>query len=261
MALAELAVRLATVHALRAALGATVRISDSQIDPVDVRTKAARDPQIAVYTDDAAFQGGDGRDLLGGDRSLQLALEIVVAQEVEIQGDDGGQVVSIPQTDEGLELALDLVEREALWALQGSNAPWSELWRSLIGKVLKGERQRGAGSKDGVRFAARRLLLTVDALHEPAFGADPAGSWRTFLDLIAATPDLQLLAGPLEAAFLGEALPDWRQVQAGVGLTRESARMIGVDPVLDDGDQAGAAVLDAITLDAGDELRVIEPEA
>lgn len=259
MALAELAFRLATVHALRAELGDAVKISDSQIDAVDIRGERARDPQIAVYTDDAVFQGGDGRDLLGGDRSLQVALEIVVAQATVLDGDEGHSV-TIPQTDEGLELSLDLVEREALWALQGSNGAWSELWRSMMVKVHKGERQRGAGSKDGVRFAARRLLLTVDTLHEPGFGEPPTDVWKAFLDLVADTPTLAPLAGPLTAAFAGPSLTSWRREQSLVGLTRESVRMIGIAPTLDDGDQAEAAELEQIALDGGGDVRVIEQE-
>jgi len=265
MAIASLFLRLATVLSLRGRTIAGDRVSDSAIAPVDQRFQDERQPAVVVYTDDFAADQIEGRDLLTGQRSIQLSIEIVVADQSvrEVEGDDGAETeisVTIPETDEGLELQLDLLQRQVIRALQVDAGPWSELWRSLIAKVRKIEGQRGAGLKEGVRFAARQLVLTVEPLAEPGFGEPVSGVWRRFLDRLALEPGLADLVPILEREIAGEPMTDWRVAQGLLGLTREGIEGIGLAPPFEALPEEGAPLLTQITIDAGDGGRVIEAE-
>ncbi|WP_051651369.1 hypothetical protein [Brevundimonas bacteroides] len=264
MAIAALFLRLATVLSLKGQTMAGDRVSDSAILPVDQRIADQRRPALVVYTDDFAADQVEGRDLLTGQRALQISIEIVVADQVErtVEGEGGPQTeisVSIPETDQGLELQLDLLERQVLRVLQADGSPWPELWRSMIGRVRKVECQRGAGFKEGVRFAARQLLLTVQPLPEPGFGRAAEGIWRRVLDALQGEPDLQDLVPLLEAEISGEALPDWRVAQGLLGLTREGVEGIGLAPPFDAALSEDAPLLSRITIAGDDADRVIDP--
>jgi len=257
MAFTALALRLATVLALRGRTIAGDRVMDSAITPVDQRVADERKPALAVYTDDLSSTP-EGRDLLSGDRSLQLVIEIVVANQVEHEGE---VTIIVPETDEGLELTINLAERQVLRALQAEAATWPDIWRGLVLKIIKVESQRGAGEKGGVRFAGRQLLLTVQPLAEPGFGAPASGVWRDFLDALGLEPDFATLVPLLEAEFEGEPLTDWRQVQAMLGLTLDGVRGLGVAPVFDAAPDEDAPLFGRLTLAGDDGDRIIEPEA
>ncbi len=262
MALAALFLRLATVLSLKGRTLAGDRVSDSAIAPIDQRAKDQRKPALVVYSDDFAADQVEGRDLLTGSRSLQISIEIVVADQVE-QGEE--IAVTIPETDEGLELTLNLIERQILRALQFDAEPWSEIWRGLVARVRKVESLRGAGLKDGVRFAARQLVLTVEPLAEPSFGEEARGTWRKFLDQLELEPGLAELVPLLEAEILGQVVPDWRVAQGLLGLTLDGIRGIGIAPPFDAGPIEGAPLLAEIRLrqtdgtDNTDDL-VVDPE-
>ena len=265
MAIAALFLRLATVLSLRGRTMAGDQVSDSAISPVDQRIADQRRPALVVYTDDFTAEQVEGRDLLTGQRALQISIEIVVADQVErtIEGEGGPQTeisVSIPETDQGLELQLDLLERQTLRVLQSDSSTWPELWRALIGRVHKVECQRGAGLKDGVRFAARQLLLTVQPLPEPGFGKPAEGVWRRVLDAMGQEPDLQDLVPVLESEISGASLTDWRVAQGLLGLTREGVDGIGLSPAFDALPTEEAPPLSSITIAGDDADRVIEAD-
>jgi hypothetical protein len=196
--------------------------------------------------------------MLGGVRSQQVVIEIVVADQ-QIVGDQ--LAVTIPETDEGLEFTINLIERQIVRCLIASAAPWSELWRQLVLKVEKIEGQRGAGQKEGTRFAARQLVFTVQPIAEPGFGGEPSSVWAKFLELVAETPAIAALEPVVAAAIKGEDLPDWRQAQALLGLTLDGIRGIGIAPVVEAGPLEAAAVLQEITIVGDDGERPIDPEA
>ncbi|MDP1642723.1 MAG: hypothetical protein Q8L59_11110 [Phenylobacterium sp.] len=261
MALGVLFVRLATVLSLRGATAAGDSVQDSAIAPIDQRVKERRRPSLAVYSDDFAAEQLEGIDFLTGERSLQLVIEAVVADQSERPIDGGAEIsITIPETDEGLELQLNLIERQILRRLQAGEGPWPEIWRTLVVKVRKFESRRGAGLEAGVRFAARQLVLTISPLPEPGFGAEPGGVWRRFLTQLAEEPDLAALAPLLEAELIGESLPDWRAVQALLGLTRPGIDGTGLAPPFEAAGDEPAPLLERITFDDGDQPRVIEPD-
>lgn len=253
MALAALFLRLATVLSLKGRTLAGDRVSDSAIAPIDQRAKEQRQPALVVYSDDFTADQVEGRDLLTGARSLQLAIEVVVADQVEREIEGEPLIdVTIPETDEGLELTLNLIERQILRALQFEAGGWSEIWRNLVVKVRKVESQRGAGLKEGVRFAARQLVLTVEPLAEPGFGEEPRGVWRKFLDQLAQEPTLAPLGALLEAEFTGQALPDWRIAQGLLGLTLEGVQGIGLAPPYDADPIDGGPLLQQVRIRSTD---------
>lgn len=257
MAIAALALRLATVYMLRGQTIAGARVMDSAIAPIDQRVASERDPALVVYTDDYSAPG-DGRVADIDQASLQVVVELVVAKQVE---HDGEIVVTVPETDGGFELEIDLLERQIEGVRKQGTSTWAKLWRALVLNLRKTESQRGAGSKDGVRFAARQVVWTVQPLAEPDFGAPAQGVWRQFLDAVEAEPDLTALAPLLDAAIQGEALPDWRIAQAQQALTDDGIRGIGVAPVFDAAPDEAAPSFDRLTLAGDDGDRIIEPEA
>lgn len=253
MSLAALAVRLATVRALRGRTAAGDHVTDSEIAPLDQRELAKRAPALVVYTDDSMLTP-DGRSLIEGSGTLQLVVEIAVADQVQHEQTID---VTIPETDQGLELTLDLVDRQIRRCLSGDLTTWAALWRDLVLRTLKVESQRGAGVKDGVRFAARQLVLTIETLREPEFGRAPHGVWARFLEALEAEADLAPLAELMQAEIRGQALPDWRQIQALFALTEEAARGIGIATLYDDPIE-NPPLLERITIENAGVETVIE---
>jgi len=256
MAIAALALRLATVRALMGRTAVGGRVTDSEIAPIDQRVGGeARAPALVVYTDDAVAEP-QGRELIGIDWTLDLVVEFVVADQVKHQD---AIAVTIPETDQGLELTLNLIDRQIRRVLAADDTPWARLWRKLVVRIVKIDSQRGAGLKDGVRFAARQLVLKLQPLAEPDFGRPAEGVWAEFLEALGAEEDLAELVPLLAAEIQGEALPKWRQIQAQLALTEDGVRGIGVappylEPVEDPPEFA------RITIDGDDGERVIEPD-
>jgi hypothetical protein len=238
--ISSLAVRIATVRALRGATVAGARAIDSMISPEDQTKQGAFEPLIVVYTeqDEGAIAG---RDLLGAERSLELVLQCAVASVTTAvrQGGEGEPAtveVAIPHTDAGLESALDLLQRQAIRALLANDAPWADLWRLLVPRIKNFKLRRGASARKGTRFAVRELTLVCDVLADPGFGVapDPQGPWGKFLELLRADPDSADLAGVIELELQSpNGWADWRQMQAALGLRYDEIRGIGLAPFLD----------------------------
>lgn len=229
MSLSRLALRLCTIRALKGVTFAEDRVFDSAILGIDFVESQERMPVLVVTTDDDEGTT-DGLDLIGFNRTLDLVIEIAVATFV--RAGDGTVEFTIPHTDEGLELSLDLMGRQVLRALQASDRSWSELWRSFAMSVDKITARRGSDAKDGIRFAARQIVITCKPLADPPFGEGvPSGPWAALLAALRADPQFRNIADVVEGSIAGPVLPDWRQAKASLGLTRGAVRGIGVAPV------------------------------
>ena len=106
MSLSRLAMRIAAARALKGATFAEARVFDSAIDPIDQTIAEARAPVLIVTTDDHEIDTV-GRDLMHGDTRCELVIEAAIASRVEVSRDVS---LSIPHTDEGMEIVLDLIE-------------------------------------------------------------------------------------------------------------------------------------------------------
>ncbi|MFO1150999.1 MAG: hypothetical protein U1E62_21705 [Alsobacter sp.] len=252
MSLARLALRLATIRALRGATFAEDRVFDSAILGIDFVEEHERMPVLVVTTDD---DEGDveGIDLAAADRKVDLVIEMAVGTFVKV---DDNVRMTIPHTDEGLELSLDLMGRDVLRALQAGDSEWSLLWRAFALRIDTVTARRGSDSKDGLRFAARQLVITVQPLAEPPFGQGvAAGPWATFLTALRLDPQFLTIADLVEASIAGTPLPDWRQAEAALGLTRQGVAGIGLAPVYDTAGEAAKGTElrygDRVVIEAG----------
>lgn len=234
----SLAVRLATVRAIRGKTIAEERVFDSAINELDQMISDDRAPLVVVYTDEDQTDN-DGRDLMQRDRQLSLMIEIAVADRVVIKDETGDDVVtvSIPNTDAGIEASLNILERQVMRCLLADTGVWPELWRTLVVKVHSTTSVRGATVEEGVRFGARQINMKIETLSEPGFGAIEQGSvWETLTSALHADPDTTQLADAIEASIVGDNLTGTAAIAAMLGINRSVMASLGEtdDPQMTD---------------------------
>ena len=235
MSLARLATRIAAARALRGATLAENRVYDSAIAPIDQTIAEERQPILIVTTDDHEMEV-TGRDLFHGNVSCDLVIEAAIAARVDVSaGDDGEIAITIPHTDEGMELALDLMEHQVMAALIRERSPWSRVWMKLVPRISRRLSRRGASVEKGVRFAARQIVLTCDLIEAPSDGAAIAAgtAWVDLLSVMEEDTDLAPISRMLRAEIEGSPLADWRRTANMLGIHLETADAIGLGPVLD----------------------------
>lgn len=237
MSIARLALRLATVKALGGRTYAGSRVVDSAIETIASTIGPGPTPALLVYTDEASGEA-EGRDLLSAGGQATLAIEMAVAQAVQVPVADGENEVAIviPGTDAGIEITLDLMERQVRLALTDPLSPWAEIWRRLVLKIVDIRVLRGANARKGERFAARRLEIRVETLADPVPGMNVGEVWADFLALAEADTGgdgLAGLAAEIRAQIEGSEMVDWRRAQAALGLTGAGIGGIGLAPLLD----------------------------
>lgn len=235
MSLARLAVRVATVEALRGRTMVGDNIRDSDIGAIDIaadgalRTDEDR-PFVLVYTDDGRATDVPLRDL-HSNGEVDLVLEFGIATPmVQTDPDTGESVISgsIPATDAAFEMALDIIDRQIASALAGEGK-WPTIWKRLSSGVAKVERRRAVNAEQGVRFAARQVLVTLNLKPDPVMGAPLGGVWQEFAAALGDDcPDL----APIVADMLGTAAATLtvQQVRERFGHTPRESTALGYGP-------------------------------
>lgn len=236
MSLVAIAARITTTRALMNATLAAASVHDSAIDPIDQKIADEAMPHIVVFTDDDV-RTVQGRDLNSASRQLDLVIEIACAGAVMIEPPDGGQpfpAFEIPTTDAGLELTINLIERQTMRVLLSDQGAWPKLWRRIALAPSRITSKRGAGSEKGVRFAAHQIIITTETLSEPGFGAAPDGFWADFIAALEAETDdgLKRLAKAIRAEIESPTLPEWRRAMADLGVNEHTAVAIGIGPLV-----------------------------
>lgn len=262
MSLAALVLRNLTVLVLSGKTLAGDDVRSSLLVPINEVGNGDSRLMIAVFTDTAKADGRqiDGHDLIGASSEVTLALEIACFNQAPTK--DGKDVeIFIPETDEGLETAIDIIERQALAELQAGESVWAVLWRSCRFKTCSLHAVRGAAIEKSIRFAARRVEIMLELVSDPVPGAPLPQVWTDVLAAFAAAGgNYAKLAATLQAVIGGTALPEWKQWRNELGINDDAAIMVGfgpLDDVTDDsGDLIKATVLSgegngaAITVDA-----------
>lgn len=202
MSLPRLAVRVASVAALRGRTLAGDAVHDSAIQTVDVLAAGARHPFVVVYTDDGEAQPSQA-DPASGQASFSLIIEFAVAA-LRRPEEGGDPELLIPPADAALEVDLDRMERQILVALRDPANAWGVLWRRFVTEITVRRSRRGASAERGLRFAARQIEMQVRSLAEPPFGAPAAGVWTDFLAALAADPSTAPLEPLVRAEIEGE---------------------------------------------------------
>lgn len=261
MSLTRLVMRLAAARALRDRTLAGARVFDSAVDPIDQTIAENRQPLLVLTTDEHEVDI-TGRDLAGDAQRCDLVIELAIAARVEVPARDGqgGQItIAIPHTDEGMELTLDMMEHQVVTALTRDDSAWARTWMKLVPRVTRRLSRRGASSENGVRFAARQLVLTCDLVDTPAVGPDipPGTAWGEVLALMEADQTLAPIAAMLREQIEGVSFPDWARTAQILGVPLEVMDQLGVLPTLDD--QGHAVTMDAVIFDeTGERLTVID---
>jgi hypothetical protein len=251
MSIIRMLTRLTAVAALRGTTWADERVYDSDNTPLSqaLTLNAAAKPYIVVYTDTDNRGGVDGTNLYLVDRELNLCLEVGVASK--ISGETGTEKLNIPQTDEGMEIALDMVEDQALASLFGDpQNEWAELLKCFVIRVMRVSGQRGASAERDHRWAARQLSIICDVQCDlpPGVPVPLEHPIRKFIEVAEANPEAHMehAAEICEALVSRTAAPGWEQLQAWLGLRRIGLRAIGKAPLSSD--------LPLISTDRGDDL-------
>jgi hypothetical protein len=205
--LGRIALRLATVEALKGATLVGANVLDSQIAALDVAADGAvrtdqEKPFVAVYTDAASID--DRLDIRALHRSgltdLTIETGITMSMGVTDPGTGVTEVIpGLPATDPAFEFFLDCVGRQITTALSDPRNAWAEIWRGLSSGIVKIARKRTSDAASGTRIAAHQLVITVDLLPDPVFGEPIAGTsiWAKFLAALQADnhPYREAIAG------------------------------------------------------------------
>lgn len=230
MSLVSLALRLATIRALKGRTFAEDRVYDSKIETIDTLAVNETAPIIIVTTDDDEVDI-EGRDLFAGNHKLELVIEVAAWTKVSTEKD--GEVLVVPATDAGLEITLNLICYQITRALIGDGGEWGDLWRRIVTNVSSVKSRRGADNTEGVRYAARQLIFTVDHIAEPLPGEMPGehDAWHRILTMLKADPELDPIGKIVEAEIQSSQLMPWQKVRASLGLADDEATWVSEQPV------------------------------
>ncbi|WP_035830471.1 hypothetical protein [Kaistia adipata] len=240
--LARIALRIATIEALKGRTLVGGNVLDSQIGAIDIAADDSlrtdqESPFVAVYVDGSKIE--DRIDLRSLHKSglTELTIEAgITAAMTETDAETGASTVigiGIPATDPALEFFLDCVGREISAALSDPDNAWAEIWRGLSSSVLKIERKRTSDAASGTRIAAHQLVITLDLLPDPVFAAPiaPTSVWAAFLARMEETghPYLEKLR-----ELLGDPAgrSDADAARRRFGLTLDEARALAILPPL-----------------------------
>lgn len=191
MSIGRIALRIATIEALRGKTSVGGNVLDSEIGSLDVsadeslRTNQEK-PFISIYTDSAKADDLSGRRLWVNGLTELLIETGIAASMTETNQETGESTIigGIPATDSAFELFLDVIDRETVAVLMDPDNVWSEIWRGLVNNIAKVERRRTADAETGTRMAAHQQCIVCDILPDPVYGAAiaPTSLWQKLLD-------------------------------------------------------------------------------
>jgi hypothetical protein len=263
--------RLIAVRAIRGNTWVGQAVLDSPASPGDIRVRGNRAPFISVYVDEADMDLSETGSIamFGQGHTVRMVLEVGVASahKFDAEGqrvpDDqpvpagGHEVTSLDATDEGLEMQMGLIARQAMDALTSTATtnPWAEIFRTFTaGSFVKVDVRRGGQSGDqknpAPRYASRVLILHMQTLGEPPRGADledwPA--WSMFFAACEGDPEYGEIAGLIRDHIVKPSgpLPEWRMAQKLLHIPLATANILGMAPALRTDDQV--AVMDKVLI-------------
>ena len=241
MSFAALAVRTCLVQAIRGQTLAGDGVEDSPSDPIALATKM-NSPVISVLSDHELLRPR-GRSFMQGtddpciphantvDITLLVLLPVNSALAVPGHPDE-----PLDAQKAGTAFAFDLMWRQITRALafddEGGSGVWADLWRRAVNAVVAVESRSYVGTpNEDVHIPARRIVMRLDVLDEPAFGALCSDFWPDFVAAMKTCDDLAGVAPVIEAAILGGDLPEWRATAALLGLRPADMAQISLGPL------------------------------
>lgn len=238
MSLSSLAVRFCTVEALRGATFAGDAVEDSPVDAIALAVAAAA-PLITVFSDAERFKGNSPSPFMSApdpdSHTLDVTFNIFLPTDPTIAIGSAAPV-EIEARDSGGAVAIDLFHRQVEQALAVSDGLWARLWRGAVLKVNSIDSSAYVLTTDkGLRLPAREIAMNLTIIDSPVPGGRVPLFWTEFLDAVRASDGFSTFADLIEAAIQGEPLPEWRRLQALLGLTRGELTAIGDGPLDVDG--------------------------
>lgn len=233
MSLLRPAIRACAVAALKDRTWAESRVFDSDMTALaEAVSGTVAKPYIVVYTDADDRSQNLATELYDGDRRLlNLVIEIGVANA--IRGQHNNLIMQFAATDQGMELAVDMVETQVTAALWGDpKSQWGELLKKMVWRVTRVPSRRGGQAQAGIRFAARRITYVLSTLYDIPPGMVPATDHPLMQFITAATGNpifgIADIGKILQQMLDTTQAPDWRVAQAYLGLTEASAKAMQV---------------------------------
>lgn len=257
MSLVSLVLRNLTALALSGKTLAGLEVRSSLLVPITEMQVVDPVPMIAVFTDRAKADDADidGSDMLGSRGQVTLALELACITKVKVKDEANGDIefveTDIPASDEGMEMVLDIIQRQSLAELQSGDSVWASLWRECRIKVRAIVVERGTSIEKGSRIAARRVEIHLQVLGEPVPGKPLTAFWTRLLAAFEADPRMATMAVMLRDLIEGRALPEWRQWQAELGMSDGAIGALRLG-ALDGSDGTGATVATNFAIDDQD---------
>lgn len=243
MSLVSLALRLATIRALKGATYAGERVFDSMVSPADLVAIGKQQTIIIVTTDDDDISI-QGRDFMAGDHSLELVIEVAAASKlvVEIEGESNEEIITIPASDAGLEASLNFIGWQITKALSASGGEWGDLWRTIVMKVLSVTSRRGADERSGVRYAARQYVFKVDHIAEPQPGTPvrEGDAWHRIVQMMLADHEFSSFGKIIEGFVTGNEADQWKAYQMALGLADDETGVFPEKPLVDGAEKLAA---------------------
>jgi len=236
MSLNRLALRLATVLALRGQTTAGDRVWDSRIGEIDDLAAREAQPFILVYVDDEEA-AGDATALRKSQRSVSLTIEL--AMGIFSSSQDGFELL-MPATDAQLEVALDVLEMQVLDALQEVASAARDLWAALVQSIEAVRIRRGAWSDDdrATRHAARLIEMRVRIPRDPPATGQATPLMDQLITLLEQQPDsvlADMAVAIREQAERQPGRPSHQVMAALLGASRSVAEALMIDPDHQDG--------------------------
>lgn len=241
MSLARLALRIATIEALRGATSVRDNVLDSEIGSLDIgadgsmRTDQEK-PFISVYTEKSKVSDLQGARAIWRNGPTELLIETgIAASMTETNPDTGKKTVvgGLAATDAAFEFFLDQLDRQIIMVLTDPLNEWSEVWRKLMGETTSIERKRLSDPTADVRMAARQLWIGCQLVPDPPYGeAIGSGSaFGAFLSQMRAVnheylPKIEELLG------LSSTQRQHEETRRHFGLTLDEARALCITPPL-----------------------------
>lgn len=267
--------RLCVVKALRGKTWAGEGVFDSPASPGDIRVKGKRAPFIAVYVDeqDISDPMNGSLGMPGEENVVRLILEVGVASS-HVFNAEGEQIedgapapkgsyvgTSLDATDQGLELQMGLISRQAVDALTSTSEsnPWAQIFNGLCPGTVRGLQIRRGGppndqARPQARYASRITIIHLATLAEPVRGSDIAEYpfWTMFFEACAGDEDLKDVGAIIRSHIERPdgALPAWRLAQKHLGVPYETIAILGLGPIVP-GDDTAATLAKAGVADGG----------
>lgn len=243
MSLVALAARLILVEALKGKTWAGDGVLNAPLEPVaDLLDADGSKPMITVYT---GMQKSKpvGRDLVSGE--VGHTLEIVTQVYIPPGDAEGEDVSGINVQRGGAALAIDIVWRQIVAAIQVDLGDWATLWRKLIVSYEDFDsRPVLLEVENGMRVPCREVSLVCRTLPEPAFGVALNPFWSAL--------DVKLREGsteeePTEHSRVADMIsalitkpddmPEWHKTMALMGWSRGAVEAMGLVPMaVEDGE-------------------------